>query len=230
MTTLGELLVDVKAKLDESGVSRAWPNEDLRRWIMEGARDMARRSETLQSTDSIAIVAGTNEYTCPADVVRIHRAIWVPTGSTSQYPLEPEDFNDMDAAGWTWTTANGFPCIYTLWGFAPNLKIILYPTPSAAGEVRLWYYKFPTDLASNGDDDTETVDLPGGWQDAVAAYCEMVALRKDGDQRWMEARQLYEGTLNELIDRSRRWTDQAGAIAHNNTWLPGWLYNPDWYS
>ena len=230
MTTLGELLVDVKSKLDESGVSRAWPNEDLRRWIMEGARDLARRSEILQTTALIPIVAGTNEYTCPDDVVRINRAIWLPTSSpTTQYPLEPEDFNDMDAAGWTWTTARGYPTIFTLWGFPPALKLILYPTPSAAGNVKLWYYKFPTVLASNGDDDDQTVDLPLGWQDMVAAYCEMVALRKDGDQRWMEARTLYEASLNELIDRTRRWTDQAGAIAHNNTWLPGWLYNPDGY-
>lgn len=226
MVTLGALVTDVKARLDESGLSRAWPNVDLRRWVMEGARDMARRSEVLQDTSLVEVTAGVNEYLAPADAIRIYRVLWKPTGDQT-YPLEYQDFNSMDSAGWSWTNASGYPAVFTLWGYPPQLKIVVYPNPTTAGDLEIWYYRFPAELATDGTDDNTVVDLPTGWEDAVATYCEMVALRKDADQRWTESRALYEEKVMDLIDRTRRWTDQAGAIQHAGTWLPGWLYSPD---
>lgn len=226
MATLGELVRDLKARLDERGSSRAFENDDLRRWIYEGARDVARRAEILQDTATIAVSAGTNEYSVPTDTVRIYRVVWVPTGG-QQYPLEHQEFNSMDSAGWTWTNAEGYPAVFTLWGYPPNLKIVLYPTPSVTGSLNLWYYRFPAALDDDGSDDQETVDVPNGWEDLVTIYAEAIALRKDSDQRWMESKQMYEATLAEMIDRTRRWTDQAGGIVYAGRWLPGWLYAGD---
>ncbi len=225
--TLGQLVTDLKARLDERGISRAWPNEDLRRWLMEGVRDVARRAEVLQDTATISVTAGDNEYTVPSDVVRLYRVLWVPDDSGSQYPLEYMDFNSMDSAGWTWTNAEGYPSVFTLWGFSPNLRIVLYPTPTQTGTLHIWYYRFPRNLSEDGGDDWATVDLPSGWEDLAVVYAEAIALRKDSNQRWTESKQIYEQLLAEMIDRSRRWSDQAGGIQFAGRWLPGWLYDSD---
>lgn len=227
MATLGELVRDLKARLDERGSSRAFENDDLRRWVYEGARDVARRAEVLQDTATVAVTSGTNEYTVPTDLVRLYRVVWVPSGGDQQYPLEYLDFNSMDSAGWTWTSAEGYPVVFTLWGYPPNLKVVLYPTPTENGSLNLWYYRFPTALDDDGSDDLETVDVPAGWEDIVVLYAEAIALRKDGDQRWAEAKQMYEAQLNEMVDRTRRWTDQAGGIQVAGRWLPSWLYGGD---
>lgn len=226
-TTQAALLADVRARLDEASAA-FWTDEELLRWINEATRDIARRAEVLQTTATVTVVAGTNEYTLPTNVARIYRVNWIPDGSSTEYPLEYQDFNSMDSAGWTWTNAQGYPAVFTLWGYTPSLKIVLYPSPSAAGEIKLWYYKYPTELATDGSALSSLVDIPNGWNDIVVSYCEAMALRKDANPRWEEARTLYENDLAEMMDRSRRWTDQAGAMQSNGAWLPGWLWNPDY--
>lgn len=227
MTTLATMIAEVRARLDEASPA-FWSDEEITRWINEGTRDIARRAEVLETSATVSVVAGTAEYTLAANVARINRVAYIPTGSSQQYPLEYKDFNSMDAAGWTWTTARGYPVVYTLWGYTPNLKAVLYPTPAAAGTLKYWYYAYPTELATDGSAAGSTVDVPNGWDDLVITYCEAMALRKDANPRWEEARQLYEGNLLEMMDRSRRWTDQGDAIQQNGHWLPGWLWNPDY--
>ncbi|MDP6717446.1 MAG: hypothetical protein QGF59_02270, partial [Pirellulaceae bacterium] len=106
------------------------------------------------------------------------------------------------------TTSKGYPTFYTMWGYPPSLKVVLYPTPSEAGTLKVFYYQHSTDLATT--------------------YCEMVALRKDRDPRWQEARALYMDTLTEMQDRTRRWTDQGDFIQVGQTYVPGWLWGSEW--
>ena len=100
MATLGSLLTDVRNRLDET-TSGQWTDAELRSWINEGARDVSRKTETLQGTTNISIVADTQEYTLPTDTLRIHRAEWRPTSSSNVYTLEYRDFNSMDAVWWS---------------------------------------------------------------------------------------------------------------------------------
>lgn len=226
MATQAAILGDIRSRLDEP-TSRFWSDEELRRWINEAARDIARRAEVLEASTTVSVVAGTNEYTLATDIIRVYRALWTPTGSTQNYPLDYQDFNSLDAAGWTFTVSQGYPAVYTLWGYPPSLKMILYPKPTVAGTITYYYYKLPTDLALDGSAAASTVTLPSGWEDLIALYVEYVAMRKDGNPRWQEAKSLYEMELGEMIDRTRRWTDQAGAIQQSGTYLPGWLWDPE---
>ena len=63
--------------------------------------------------------------------------------------------------------------------------MILYPTPSYAGTISLHYYRLPTAPSS----DSDTLDLPVGWEDCAYLYAEYLALRRDRDPRWQEALQ-----------------------------------------
>lgn len=221
---MSDLVADLRSHLDEAN-ARMWSDVELERWLNEGLRDVARRAEVIQDTATVNVVSGTQQYALSsgnlANMTRVYRVEWVPNAN-SIYPLEYRDFSNMDSVWWTQQkTTQGYPYWYTMWGFPPSVKLILYPTPSQNGTLNVYYYRTMADVTG-----TATVEIPNGWHDLAVLYAEYVALRKDSDARWMEAKQLYEDRLGELIDLTRRWTDQAGAYSTSSGFVPGWLYDP----
>lgn len=223
MATLADIRTDVRSHLDEA-TARQWTDTELNRWINEAARDIARRSESLQVTEDVTAVVDQQEYTLPTDVIRLYRVEWRPDAGGGIYTMEYRDFNSMDSVWWSQqATGSGYPVWFTLWGYPPSLKLTVYPKPSQAGTFKVFYYGLPADAAADGT----TVAVPEGWQDLIALYAEYVALRKDADPRWQEAKGLYEERLGALLDVTRRWTDQADAVQVNQNFVPNWLYS-DW--
>lgn len=228
--TMGMLLREVRDRLDEAAPG-FWTDEQLRKWINEGTRNVSRRSETLLTTTDIPVTAGTQQYVAPADAVRVARAEWRPTGQTTVYPLEYRDYGSMDNVwGVSQAITQGYPTHFTLWGWPPTLTLIVYPTPSVNGNVRCFYYRLAAELATTGTADATNVDVPEGWWDIIVDYAEYTALRKEGSPRWQEAKAQYEQRLLELMDNTRRWSDQAGSFefAGPGGALPGWLVGGDW--
>jgi hypothetical protein len=222
--TLGECITSIRDRLDETD-ARAWTDAQLRRWVNEGVRDVARQAEVLQTTEDIAVSGGTQEYLMPADVVRVYRVEWRPDGETSVYPLDYMDFHEMDQVWNTSQSTSGTPAYYTMWGYPPSLNMILYPTPAVGGAARVFYYRVPANLETDGTDDAEDVSVPEGWEDLLIDYAEYHALRKDRDPRWQEARALYLERLGNMYDITRRWSDQAGTISVGRSHLPRWLWD-----
>lgn len=227
--TQSNLLQMVRDRLDEQTES-SWLDTELRRWINQGAREVARRTETLQTTSTIAMSSGVQQYTAPTDVIRIYRVEYLDTSSIV-YPLEYRDFNTMDGVWWSsQLTASGRPMLWTAWGFPPTLKIILYPTPdTSATNIKVYYYKLPTVIAEDGSNPNTTLDIPNGWEDLLVDYVEYNALRKDRDPRWQEAKALFEQHVTEMYEMTRRWTDQAGMMDFDiGVPLHPYIWNENW--
>lgn len=228
MTTLGTLLTRTRDRLDESA-ARHWSDARLRTWILDGLEDIAREAECLLATGTIAAVAGTQTYSCSSltpSPLRIHRIEFQRTGDTTKYPLEYKDFMVMDDI---WATSQaqsqGTPAYWTGWGFFPSLSLYLYPTPSASGTIRLFYYRLPPRLLTDGTDDTDTVDCPDGWENLAVDFAEYHALRNDRDPRWSEARAMYAERLQSMIDKTIRPSDQPGQfVTGSGLGIPHWLY------
>lgn len=228
MATQATYLTNIRSKLDET-TSGQWSDTELRTWINEAARDIARRTESLQTYEEINVSANTQEYTVNDGCLRVHRVEWRPTGSSNVYPLEYRDFNSMDAVWWaSQTTAKGYPTFYTMWGYPPTLKIVLYPTPSEAGKLKVFFYQTASNLATDGSAAGSTVQVPSGYEDLIESYVEYVALRKDRDPRWQESRAIYMDSLQEMIDQTRRWTDQGDFIQIGSSHIPGWLWGGEY--
>ena len=229
-TTLTQLIANLRENRLDEREAHQWQDDELRRWINEGTRDVARRAEILFTTSDVAFGAGVQEVTAPTDVLRIHRAEWRPTSQDQIWPLEYRDFHGMDSLWWTQqTVTQNTPMYFTLWGYTPNLKIVLYPTPYEVGVVKIHYYKTPTEFALDGTEDGDSVDLPEGWADLVLDYAEYKALRKDRSPAWQEAKGEYEQHLEQLIEHSRRLTDQVGFIDDaSSPFVPQWLYGGDY--
>lgn len=224
--TLGQLVTEVRDHVDEA-TQTYWTDIQLRKWINEGLRDLNRYCETLQKNATITVTTGVQDYSAPTDVIRVSRCEWQPTGQNQKYPLEYRDLNSMDNAwGISQAVTQGYPLVFTLIGFPPQLTIRLWPIPSTGGQLNLYYWRLPADLATDGTADATTVDVPEGWWDAVVQYAEYMALRKDADPRWKEAFEIYNQKRDELMDISRRWSDQAESIQYRDSYLPSWLYDP----
>jgi len=228
--TQATYLTSVRERIDES-TARFWTDVELRRWINEAARDIARRSETLQNVDTVSAVAGTQEYTLATDILRVHRAEFKPTGDSNVYPLEYMDYQAMDQLWFTAKqTARGTPRVFTLWGFVPTLTLLLYPTPDRAGTVTIYNFRLPVELTTTGSDAAVVVEVPEGWEDLVVEYVLYQGQLKDGNPNWQASKQLYDEKLDAMYQMTRRWSDQAGMIVSDlgNTMVPRWIYDFDY--
>jgi hypothetical protein len=225
--TLLQLRTDLRARLDETTdigapMGRVWLDPDLNRWLNEGLRDVARRSETLLTFyTAITVVPGMQKTPVPTNVIRIHRVEFQPTGSSQVYPIAASTYQEMDQYWGVYPQQQrSYPYYYILWGFPPNLTMQLYPVPSQGGVINIFYYRLPAAILA----DTDVAEIPEGWHDLVVLYAEYVARRKDRDQSWQDAKELYEASLSEMIDRTRQWHDQARTIYVGTNAVPEWLY------
>lgn len=221
MATLLATRTDVRAHLGEI-TPRQWTDAQLTVWINEGLRDLARRTETIQTfTAALLAVAGTAEYVVPADVLRIHRIEFVPTGTTQVYPVGITTYDELDQIwGNQAASAGGYPVYGALWGFPPALKLRLWPVPSTAGAINLYYYRLPVTAAADAD----VLEVLAGYEDLIVLYCEYVARRKDRDPSWQDAKVLYEERVALMIETTRQWHDQAMTVTVGSNAIPRWLY------
>lgn len=229
--TQSALLADVRSRLDEATANQ-WTDTEIRRWINQAATEVARRTETLQATQTISMVAGQQQYTAPVDAIRIYRIEYLGANSSVSV-LEYRDYNNADSVWWSSQLTNqSDPKIWTAWGFPPSLKLVLYPLPpSSSYSIKVFYYRLPTKLAESTTADANTaIDIPDGWQDLIVDYAEYCALRKDRDPRWQEAKSLFDQGVQNMMDLTRRWTDQAGMIDTDNGAGPlhPFIWNEDW--
>lgn len=131
--TLTNLLADTRNRLDEQ-TANFWQDSELTTWINEALRDIARRTETILSFNTtVNVVAGTGKYALPADVIRVHRVEFVPTGQNQVYPLEPRTYGEMDQVwGIQQNRQQSYPSYFVLWGFSPSITMQVWPVPSSA--------------------------------------------------------------------------------------------------
>lgn len=229
-TTLTTTLTDVRNRLNDvaSGGGGYFSDAELTTWINEACRDIARRAEVLLTFNtSVNAVIGTAKYALPADVVRVHRIEFQPTGSTQVYFIESRTYDELDQIwGTNPNTTRSYPSYYAIWGVPGGsaLQVQFYPVPSQTGTFNIFYYRLPIPVVAGGD----TLDIPEGWQDMVSLYCEYVARRKLRDPSWQEAKALYDSILENLITVSRDFTDNPRTIIYRGSAVPQWLYEFDY--
>lgn len=226
--TQADAILAVRARLDEP-VSVYWTDDDLRRWINDGCKDMARRTESLRASYDETAVVGQNDYTpvwtATQQPYRIYQVTFV-TSDGMTYPMEYLDRNVLTTAlGVMQNNYEGMPAFWTSWGTPPTLNITVQPSPAQAGVLRIWYFRLPAALAIYDTTDQNTnLDIVEGWEDALVDYVEYQAKRRDGDSTWTEAKQLYEQHLEAEMESTLRFADAAGQIiTPGGIGMPAWL-------
>ena len=227
--TLGQALTEIRSQVDESA-SVFWTDIELRRWVNAAIRDIARRTETIAVKGTIAIVAGTGEYDMPTAMQRVHKMEFVPTGQNQTYPVQIASRQEMDPIwGLNQGQSGAYPSFAVLWGYtggATSLKLQLFPVPSQAGTLNVYYYQIPANLATDGTADNTTLTLPEGWEQLVVSYVEYRARRKDRDPTWQEAKAEYEQEVTRMSEMLRHLHDQQQYITTpSGVGIPSWLYD-----
>jgi hypothetical protein len=224
--TIAETIDRVRDMLDEEQTTGGrWSQKQLRRWINDGMRDIARVTRHFRDRATISLTMNVGEYTVPDNVLEIELAYYLP-GDGQYIPLQPRQFESMDLIwGSRQDQSGGYPMLYTVWGFSPNLKLRLYPVPPVTGhDVSLMVVRFPAQIALDGSADGTVIDFPEAWLDAIVSYAEYRARRMDGDPRWQEAR----GEYTEIRDQLTVMGDYLNAPREITPdpytgWVPNWL-------
>lgn len=234
--TLQNAIDRIRSNIDEA-TAHYYTDTELANWVNDGSRDVARRGEDLITFDTaLAIVAGTRIYTLPTGMTRIHRAEFVPSGSVQTYPVAASSQQEMDQIwGINQQSQSSYPSYFVTLGYPGGtgsglFRIQLYPVPAQAGVLNLFYYALPYRFTSGtGGELAKTIDLPEGWDDLVVMYATARALNKARDERWKDEMNLYETKIQELIDVSRYFHDQAQAVMTSSRLnVPQWLYDSEY--
>lgn len=208
MTTLLECLTDVKARIADT-TGKFWSDTNLKRWINQGLKDVARKSETLEHIDDISVTGGdgTTSYSLATDLFRVHRVTYVITAGSNEWPLEAREMRELDTIWGRNHSYQGYaPSFYAIWGIMGiDAKIYPFPLASQSGTLKIWGYRLPATVS----DDAHVLEIPAGWDNLISLYAEYCALRMDSDPRWQDAKAMYVDELNDLIGLSRSHHDQA---------------------
>lgn len=227
-TTVATAITAIRERLDEATASQ-WSTVQLRRWLNEGVKDIARRTFHYQDIDTIAVVASTGTYNAAADVLRINQIYFSPTADTTQkIPLQARAWEAMDNVWWNrQDLESGYPVMWATRGYSPSCQIKLFPVPSVAGTLYLNVVRMPADLDISGG--TGNVDCPDAWIEIAYFYCAYMAFTKDRD--WEAADRAFQ-QYGSMIDNMIEHGDYSN-VAGEFTWsgsghLPNWLTNPNW--
>jgi len=226
-TTVADAITAIRERLDEATASQ-WSQVQLRRWLNEGIRDIARRTFHYQTVDTIAVVAGTGEYTLDADVIRVNQCYFTPTGDIQLYPLSSRQWDAMDQVwGPYQNQEGGYPAMFSVRGYSPNTLVKLFPVPSVTGTLTFNNVRMPAaiDITSG----TGNVDCPEAWLEVAYFYCEYMARRKDKDyEAAQESFTQYGLMIDNMIANGDYLNAPGEFIMARGGWLPDWLVNPNW--
>jgi hypothetical protein len=223
--TLATALSAVRSLLDEPS-AQFWSDSELTTWINSGCVDLARKVEWKRAQANLTVTAGTQNYTAPTDTYRIHRLEYKPTASDNTYTVEFRGYMEMDQIwGINQQWPASYPLYYTLWKVPPTMTILVYPVPSQAGALTVYYYQQITPAVAT----TDNIDVLSGWEDVVHDYACYRALRKDADPRWQEFKSTYDEKVIVMVDSTRTFQDQAGTFTTGQAALPSWLVSDGLY-
>jgi hypothetical protein len=231
-------------------VARQFTDTEITDWINDGLRDVARRAEVLLTVDqTIQVPAfipttlsqiplyslnlGSLSAYSDTDIVRINRIEFVPVNQTNQiYVLSASTQNEMDQIWGTYQqNTSTYPRWYVTRGYPGGtgrnaFTLQVYPCPSQAGTLNIFYYRLPIRISDPVADPSQyqiTLDIPEGWDDMVVEYAVVQGLKKERDPEWKDRKQEYEEKLADMVDVTRKFHDQQSYISYGTNQLPAWL-------
>src|SRR5690606_14863497 len=144
-------------------------DRDLRVWINEAQRTIARRFKWYRKTATLTAVGGTQTYTLPSDCLEPTNTVsFKPTGTSLNYPLEYRDQRNVRAQTYTWfETTEAIPRVWWTDGYPGTSTFTLgvYPTPSQGGSLIVPYYGIPADVEVDTTAGTATsIAVPEGFE------------------------------------------------------------------
>ena len=188
-------------------------------WINQVYAQVCVETEANITTSTMTVTAGTGSYTFPSSVVRIKEMYVTPVGGTQYAPMQQTTLDYIlrrrQASGGV--AATSYMTHYALLGIN---DFEVYPTPSSADTVTIYYVALPTVLSGN----TDVPILQEPFASKVLEYgalCEAADWK--GDPSEGEYRQLFQQWMMKLkTNLNRKQGGQPGQFRV----FPGYAYPP----
>lgn len=202
---LGEVKVRVKRTFgDESAVQVT--DQDITRWVNDGQREIVMiNTGLLEKIATADAVKGQQDYSKPADMLILHGLTFKNKNGLSYYKLYGRSLQEFDQQydGWDGTIFGpADPVIYC--EFADTFKLFPIPDSDIAAGIKLYYARYPIDVAA----DSDILDLPVSYHSSVVDYCLQRAYELDED---LQSATLKSGqfvaAVNEQKNREK-WNNQ----------------------
>ncbi len=199
-----ELRAEVYRLLAES--AGFYTDAGINQWLFDGVDEIAIKLEPIFADARMSVVANTNEYVLPDDLISIKKVLYKKSTDTNWAELIETTYERLfeENAGWESSTATS-PSLY----YWRQDTLGLYPNPTTAQTapsygVRIIYTCRPAEMA----DDTSITGLPDYTDRAVVRYAVMQARATDRDEkRKLATKAEYEEALAfaaTLIDKQRK--------------------------
>jgi hypothetical protein len=216
MRTQADLIAEIRELVDDP---TAYPigrytDVEIRRWINNGARDVARQTQCLRDFTQVNAVADQRKYVLSGslNIIGVHKIEYVVDSQT--YPLTYMDPYNADRSRGIYRERSGFwPSYWTSWDTPPSLTIEIFPaTTTSTGTLDIYFYRHPADLATASTaDQAQPIDLPSGWEEAPVLFAAARAMMKDRNMQGYETFMAeYAMKVRELEHVATRYTDQGG--------------------
>jgi len=143
---------------------------DIMRYINDGAKEIAVQNDLGQITASQNSVVGQNLYVAPADTLAI-RSVYFDMSKLEFYTRTEYDafVNSQDPK----ETASGIPFLYTR--FVNDL--LLYPMPDSIKTIKIWYFQRPVEVTAT----TDQLPFAVEYHNRIVEYCLQQAYQTDED-------------------------------------------------
>jgi hypothetical protein len=229
--TLLAARTEARSLLDEPS-AQFWSDNQLNSWLNQGAQDIARQAQALWMQTQIPAVPGQQYYRLPDDFLGVHRIDFQIANSDQVYNLEFRGIKTMDELwGILQHLPAAFPQAFYIWnetGTPGGLGYFgTYPVVGEAGTFIVYYYR----NAIVATTDTSLIDVTPAYEDLSYEYCISKAKRADRDPTWQEAEQLYMAKLQNMFDKTARFSDQGDQFTSGTPNWPLYLYTDtnNWY-
>lgn len=197
MATLGEMLIDVKARCARESDSSL--DSNFRTWLNQGQNNVQTRYiwPFLEAEGTVTTVASTENYDLPTNLRYLHLVRDTSSSRILDFVSISDFYRSIPNP-----TATGNPYAYRLPGNTqdtstdnPVAQIAFYPIPDAAYTLKIPYYRFLASMVNPND----TSAIPIEFHELMVHYAAKIYWSREGDARANSANDDYENMLTDMV-------------------------------
>lgn len=209
----GQMRLEVRRAIAEL-TADLWSDAEINDWLNEGAKIMVSNAQSVQAMYQLTTVAGQQEYLLPEDVDEIFSVTYFDAGVQQLIPIDARQVqigtNQSGNPRWFYTrnqslqtgqmSSTGITVadVSESEGQVPRLIIGLFPLPSAAKQLTVFYYARHYNMRVDG----AVPAVPPEFRRGIVQYA--TALAKEKEMAYAEAdrcRKMFQDYSDRLREK-----------------------------
>lgn len=165
--TLGTLRTSISSKLGLDNTAASAEQVLIDQWCNEGVVDVLLQTRCYVTSATMALTAGEDEYTLSTSILHIADIELTAGGAVKRFQMvSPAEILEMRRRG---ASSADDPFYYAVAG---SNMLMVYPTPTSAGTLTVYYTARPTVMSDAAHDPSNTTygGVPTEFHKAIELY------------------------------------------------------------